>query len=113
MEKSVTMSMFRLRVRKANIDPTLRDDFELFGKDVVAYTLGMFQLSTFGLGGGASAPTYAQQKIFLNQVPAMRWLQEQRDEEERHQTVTLALEISITALLVVEIVFSILDYVRK
>lgn len=113
MEKSVTMSMFRLRVRKANIDPKLRDDFELFGKDVIAYTLGMFQMSTPGLGGGASSPTYAQQRVFLNQSPAMRWLQEKRDEDELHQTVTLGLEISITVLIVVEIVFSVLDYVRK
>ena len=66
--------MLRLKVRKANIDTKLRGDFELFGKDVVAYTLGMFQMTTRGLGGGASAPTYAQQTVFLNQDPAMRWI---------------------------------------
>jgi hypothetical protein len=105
--------MSRIRIRKAKITPDLRNDFELFGKDVVAYTLGMFQLRRAGLGGGASTPTYAQQRVFLNQDPAMRWLREKRDEEERRESVSLALEIAITVLIVFEIGLSIVGLVRK
>ena len=105
--------MARIRIRKAKIDPNLRNEFELFGKDVVAYTLGMFQMRSTGLDGGASAPTYVQQKVFFNQDPAMRWLQEKRDEEERRENVSLALEIAITILIVFEIGLSIVGLVWK
>jgi len=97
-------------VRKATIDAKLREQFELFGKEVVALALGLGQMpvgqfqAPIGTSGPTSRPTEAQKAIFKDQPAAVQWLQEKRDEDGLHQTVTLLLEISITVLIVVEIV---------
>jgi hypothetical protein len=100
----------RVRVRKADIDPKLREQLELFGKDVVAITLGIFQMPVGGPPG--AMPMHAQMVIFNNQAPAMKWLQQKRDEAERHETVTLVLEIAIVILIGVEIILSVASLVK-
>ncbi len=108
------MFLFRIRVRKATIDAELRKQFELFGKEVVALALGLGQMPAGQFGGTVeftgptSRQTDAQKTIFKNQTSAVQWLQEKRDEDDLHQTVTLILEISITVLIVAEIVMRVL-----
>jgi hypothetical protein len=94
----------RIKVRKATIDSKLREQLELLGKDVVALAVG---IGGMPLSGSHVAPTYAQTLIFGNYDPAMRWLQEKRDEDERHNTVSLWLEIAITIFIIFEIGLSI------
>jgi hypothetical protein len=101
-------SMLRVRVRKAKIDAKLRDEFELVGKDVVAIALGMYQMQSGGGFGHALNPTFAQRSVWFNQMAAANWLREKRDEDDRHQTVTLGLEIAITLLIVSEIAMRLL-----
>jgi len=105
------LAVLRIRVRKADIKPELREQFELFGKDVVALSLGLGHISQPAMGG--AAPTHAQQVIFLNQDPAMKWLQEKRDEADRHETVTLALVSAIAAMIGVEIVLRVVPLVAS
>jgi hypothetical protein len=93
----------RINVRKATIDSKLREQLELLGKDVVALAVG---IGGMPLSGSRVAPTYAQTLIFGNYDPAMRWLQEKRDEDARHETVTLALQLFAVFIAVVALVVS-------
>jgi hypothetical protein len=95
--------MFRFRVRKADIEGDLREKFELIGKDVVAFALGMFSMTP---GPQSPTPTWAQTEVFFHQDPAMRWLQEKRDEDARHETVTLALQLFAIFIAVIAFVVS-------
>src|SRR3982751_1618477 len=47
----------RFRIRRANITPELRDNFELFGVQVVALALGLGVMRTSGMGGSNSYMT--------------------------------------------------------
>ena len=95
--------MFRFRVRKADIEGDLREKFELIGKEVVAFALGMFSMSAVPQSSG---PTWAQTEVWSHQDPAMRWLQEKRDEDARQETVTLALQLFAVFIAVVALVVS-------
>ena len=79
------LAMFRFRVRKADIEGDLREKFELIGKDVVAFALGMLSMP---VGPQSPAPTWAQREVWFHQDPAVRWLQEKRDEDARRETVS-------------------------
>jgi hypothetical protein len=97
------LAMFRFRVRKADIEGDLREKFELIGKDVVAFALGMFSMP---VGPQSPAPTWAQREVWFHQDPAVRWLQEKRGEDARRETVTLALQLFAIFIAVVALVVS-------
>jgi hypothetical protein len=108
-------TMFRFTVRKAAIDAKLREQFELFGKEVVALTLGLGQMPAgqfLATSSPQSRSTDAQITIFKNQPAAVQWLQEKRDEVERYQTVTLVLLIVTTLIAVVALVLSVVSLAR-
>ena len=101
--------MFRFRVRRADIEADLREKFELIGKDVVAFALGMFSMPVSQQG---LTPTWAQREVWFHQDPAMRWLQEKRDEDARRETVTLALQLFAIFIGVVALVVSTISLAR-
>lgn len=76
----------RFRVRRAAIEPQLRDRFEQCGDQVVALALGLGSIQSGGLGGGGAFPTDAMMVVHRNQAAAESWLREKRDEAERHGT---------------------------
>ena len=92
----------RCRIRRASISQQMRDDFERYGRDVIAFALGLGSLTP----GSGQFPTHALQTVVLDQADAAAWLTEKRDKDERRETVTLSLEIAIVVLIVVEIILS-------
>jgi hypothetical protein len=73
----------RFKIRRADIRAELRSMFELYGKEVVALALGL----GMPLAGSRMSPTAVLQTIHLNQDAAARWLQEQRDRDNRRDAV--------------------------
>jgi hypothetical protein len=73
----------RFRIRRANIRPEVRDDFELYGSDVIALALGLGILPY----GNTGFPSAILRTVLMNQKDASEWLREKRDKEERHETL--------------------------
>ena len=84
------------RIRKANIDPTLRDAYEQYG--VVSLQLEYAVRKYLrGIPEGERAPTHADDAALL------AWLTEQYDRTERKETWGLTLEVVITVFIAVEV----------
>jgi hypothetical protein len=86
----------RLRVRRAKITPELRDNFELYGKEVVALALGLGVLPVGPVQRGM--PSSVLQTILMNQTPAIEWLREKRDQEERRESLGYWSMLILTAI---------------
>jgi hypothetical protein len=77
----------RIRIRRAKIEQSLRDQFELYGKEVVAFALGLGTTTSGGLGAAHVNPTVAMRVVHQKQKEAAEWLREQRDRDERRDAV--------------------------
>src|SRR5260370_30434123 len=86
------------KVRLATIDTKLRDQFELFGEDVLAHALAIGAIST---EQGPLVPLLKEHRSEM-----MAWLQERRDIAERHadrlETVEWAILIFVVLGVIVE-----------
>jgi hypothetical protein len=69
----------RLSVRQANLDVDLRDLFEQYGEQVVAFALAVGSMQGTGLRTTPVAPTHAMRVVHAHQDAAAQWLTERRD----------------------------------
>ncbi|HXP80514.1 MAG TPA: hypothetical protein VN976_11460 [Verrucomicrobiae bacterium] len=89
------------RIRKAEIDPGLRETFEQHG-------LGTMQSN---LATGHFIVHKGENLMMRNVTPdLLSWLTEQYDRAERKETWSLTMEVAITIFVLAELIFSILDY---
>jgi hypothetical protein len=86
----------RLRVRRAKISAELRDNFELYGSQVVALALGLGVLPVGSVQTGM--PSSVLRMVLFNQQPAIDWLREKRDQEERRETLGYWSMLILTAI---------------
>jgi hypothetical protein len=84
----------RTRIRRAKISAELRDNFELYGSQVVALALGLGVLPA----GSVGFPSSVLRMVLMNQQPAIDWLREKRDQEERQQTLGYWSMLILTAI---------------
>jgi hypothetical protein len=89
----------RINVRQADLDLDLRDIFEQYGEQVVAFALALGSMQGTGLRTTPVAPTHAMRVVHAHQDDAARWLTERRDLEERRETVRMILSIALLAFL--------------
>lgn len=84
------------RIRKANIDPTLREAYEQYG--VVSLQLD-YAVKKYlrGMSEGERTPAHQDDTALL------AWLTEQYDRTERKETWSLTLLVVITVFMVVEV----------
>jgi hypothetical protein len=85
----------RFTIRRAKIDPKLREQFELYGEQVMALALGV-PLSGF-------KPSPPQTLVESNSEEVKQWLQEKRDEEEYHKSRLEVCEWAILAFLIISV----------
>src|SRR6266404_3435413 len=85
-------SMWR-KVRRANISPELRAQFEVFGEDVLAHGVGAGELS--------SKEAELDKLLRESHREIVEWLQERRDDRERRDRLTCWIVVAtlIAALL--------------
>src|SRR5215471_18788144 len=85
-------------IRKANIDPTLREAYEQYG--VVSLQLD-YTVKNYlrGVQEGERTPAHPDDAALL------AWLTEQYDRTERKETWGLTLEVVITVFIAVEVLF--------
>jgi hypothetical protein len=81
------------KVRRANISPELRVQFEVFGEDVLAHAVGAQELS--------SKEAELEKLLRESHREVVEWLQERRDDRERRERLTCWIVIAtlIVALL--------------
>jgi len=84
------------RIRKANIDPTLRETYEQYG--VVSLQLE-YAVKHYVRGMQEGERTHAHP----DDAALLAWLTEQYDRTERKETWGLTLEIVITVFIAVEV----------
>jgi len=84
------------RIRKANIDPTLRDAYEQYGVVSLQLDYAMKKYMR-GMPEGEPAPAHPDDAALL------AWLTEQYDRTERKETWGLTLEVVITVFIAVEV----------
>ena len=91
----------RLNVRQANLDLDLRDLFEQYGEQVVAFAFALALGSMQGTGIRTTpvAPTHAMRVVHAHQEAAAQWLTERRDIEERQRTISLILSVALLVVL--------------
>ena len=84
------------RIRKANIDPTLREAYEQYG--VVSLQLD-YAVKKYlrGMSEGERTPAHP------DDIALLAWLTEQYDRTERKETWSLTLLVVITVFMVVEV----------
>ena len=85
----------RFNIRRASIDQKLRDQFELYGEQVMALALGV-PLSSF-------RPSPPQKLVESNPDEVRKWLQEKRDEEEYHKSRLELCEWAILFFLIISV----------
>ena len=83
----------RLRVRRAKISAELRDKFRTI-REVVALALGLGVLPV----GQTGMPSSVLRMVLFNQQPAIDWLREKRDQEERRETLGYWSMLILTAI---------------
>jgi hypothetical protein len=86
----------RLRIRRAKITPDLRENFELYGTEVVALALGLGVLPVGSVQTGM--PSFVLRMVLMNQTPAIEWLRERRDREERRESLGYWSMLILTAI---------------
>jgi hypothetical protein len=79
--------MMRIKVREAELDPSLRDFFEQVGEQIVALALAIEATRGNGVHMTPIAPTDAMNVIYEHQDEAAQWLTERRDLAERRDTL--------------------------
>jgi hypothetical protein len=100
------------RIRKANIDPELRDTFERYG--TVAMQIILATGATFRHKGVVVTPDSAELPdpshwILPSLLP---WLTEQFDKAERRETWNLTMEAAITVFFLIEILPTLFGFLR-
>jgi hypothetical protein len=101
-----------IRIRKANIDPELRDTFERYG--TVAMQMILATGATFRHKGVVVTPDSAELPepshwILPSLLP---WLTEQFDKAERRETWNLTMEAAITVLVLIEVLPTLFGFLR-
>jgi hypothetical protein len=91
------------RIRKAEIDPELRETFERHGVATMQAILAT--TNYFHHKGG----TLMAQNVLPDLLP---WLTEQYDRAERKETWSLTMEFAITVFVAAELLFSIVRAVK-
>jgi hypothetical protein len=96
--------MIWFRIRKAKIDPSLREAFEQYG-------LGTMQLN-LAIGDFI---TQNGKTILIKDVTTdlLSWLTEQYDRAERKETWSITMEVAITGFVFFELIFSIIGYLKS
>ena len=89
----------RLNVRQANLDLDLRDLFEQYGEQVVAFALALGSMQGTGMRTTPVAPTHAMRVVHAHQDAAAQWLTERRDIEERQRTISMILSVALLVFL--------------
>jgi hypothetical protein len=91
------------RIRKAKIDPSLRETFEQHG-------VGTMQSN---LAAGHYI-VHKEKTININDLTPdlLSWLTEQYDRAERKETWSLTMEVSITVFVFAELMLSIIGYMK-
>ena len=85
----------RLRIRRPkHLSESLRERFELYGEQVVAFVLAL------DAWGGTPTKSGAAEDISANQHLAAQWLREQRDIAERHETFITVVEVAVLLFVV-------------
>jgi hypothetical protein len=98
--------MIWFRIRKALLPNNERSLLERFSPTVISAILY----------GGYSGPvtTEPMRSLYENsefRTHAAEWLTEQYDREERKETWSITMEVAITLLVAVELLFSVLNFV--
>jgi hypothetical protein len=96
IERSKGEDAMRMRVRRAKITQELRDNFELYGTQVVALALGLGVLPVGSVQTGM--PSFVLRVVLMNQTPAIEWLREKRDEEQRQEKLGFWSMLILTAI---------------
>src|SRR5713226_1351195 len=91
------------RIRKAKIDPELRETFEQYGIVSMQVTLST---TNYFLHKGQNV---LAESVLDSLLP---WLTEQYDRAERKETWSLTMEFSITILVAAELLMSIVAFVH-
>jgi hypothetical protein len=94
----------RFRIRRAKIDPKLREQFELYGEQVMALALGV-PLSGF-------KPSPPQTLVGSHPEEVKQWLQEKRDEEEYHKSRLEICEWAILIFLIVSVILELMTFLQ-
>lgn len=84
------------RIRKAEIDPELRETFERYGTVTMQTLLATNATSYRHKGMLATVELYLK--------PLLAWLTEQYDRAERKETWSLSMEVAITIFVAAELV---------
>ncbi len=100
-ETSGTMKWFR--IKRAEINPELRELFEERGLETVRLYVAIPDW-TMRRRDGTVVPREELRK------PMMLWLKEQYDGAERRETWLITMEIAITVFVAAELLMSILDF---
>jgi hypothetical protein len=95
-----------LTVRKAKIDPNLRQQLEQYGVAIMQILLALGQNFE---PAGIQATLDDSNPDLRDDVLA--WLTEQHDIQERKETVTFWMEFAIVVLVAAELAFSILNFI--
>jgi len=92
------------RIRKAAIDADLRETFEQHGVATMQWNLAS---TNFLMHKG--------QEILVRKVSPdlLVWLTEQYDRTERKETWSLTMEVAITVFVFLELIFSIIGYMKS
>ena len=93
-----------LRIRKANIDPQLRETFERYGTGTMQMLLANNTPYRHPNQGSMTAI-----ERYLTEL--LNWLTEQYDIAERKETWSLTMEVAITIFVAAELVLSIVRFV--
>jgi hypothetical protein len=93
----------RIRVRAAKIDSELRKTFEQYGASVMQVILERILVSWHK--GGRTGPDG-------HRDPLLAWLTEQHDNDERRETMLIAMELSILIFVGAELVFAIINFLH-
>jgi hypothetical protein len=95
----------RLLVRRANIDPKLREQFELYGEQVMALALGV------PLSGFKPSPPQTLVESHPEEVKA--WLRQKRHEEEQTKTRLELCEWAILFFLIISVVIELSAFFKS
>lgn len=95
-------------VKRADIPPKLRVEFEQLGEAVVAHIVG--RPLTHG-PGNIGVPFWVGQEA--DRQHALRWLAEQHSRTERRQDIGEAVEIAILVLVAIEAIPILVDVIHR
>ena len=113
-----------INIRKAKIADIDREVLERLGYSVaqlvfasrydefVKDTFERYKLKT-GSPATAALLTDRSRDTFVDDKSLLAWLTEQHDYEERRETWLFTMEVAITILVLLEVIFSIINFARR